>query len=282
MGSKPRQFKFVYYCTIIKQMKTETLSYNTGCQPNAWSLLIGPDRIGSLAYDSFNRYISQLAYAAFDLYDPHALSVMAKEIFTERAEIRKIRVAFLTSEWCWLPTAIVGEKDAHKWLAEKWPEKPGHEWVADNSGPAEATAWVRVPSHLIAQLKKLSTVVEFSHAAMFRPNARLNSTDSLEIIRMGDWYWFSVWKLGKFHYAQPQLIRSVDDLLYLLSELTAEFKLLPDLLDVQLLGEWPFDAEEVSFLRTRFRNLHGSEVDWKNLPGEEPSHWYTPFAKILS
>lgn len=263
-------------------MKSETLTYNTTAQPNTWLLMIGPDRVGSLAYDSFNRYVSQLAYTAFDLYAPDILPRMAKESFTERAEIRKIRVACLMSEWCWLPTAIVGEKDAHKWLSEKWPEKPGHEWVADSSGPAEATAWVRVPSHLIIQLNKLSTAVEFSHAAMFRPIAVSNSADKLEIIRMGEWCWFSVWKQGKFHYAQPHLIRTADDLLYLLSILMDEYKLSPDLLEVQLLGEWPLDAEEVSVLRTRFRNLHGSEVDWKNLPGDQPSHWYSPIAKILS
>ena len=263
-------------------MKSEIFTYQPTSQPNAWILLIGPDRIGSLAYDSFNRYIRHAEYTPFDLYTPTVFDQLAKELFPARAEIRKIRAAFLLPEWCWLPSAVIGEKDAQKWLAAQWPEKPGHEWVADRNGPAEATAWVRVPSHLINQLKKLSADVQCTHAAPFISASTNNSMDRMEIIRMGNWCWFSIWKQNQFHYAQPHYIGSTDDLLYVLSLLAAEYKFSPDQMDVQLLGEWPVVAEELSALRARFRNLHGTEVGWKDLPGDQPPHWFTPLAKILS
>jgi hypothetical protein len=158
MSRKPRQIKFVYYCILIRQMKSEIFTYQPTSQPNAWILLIGPDRIGSLAYDSFNRYIRHAEYTPFDLYTPTVFDQLAKEVFPARAEIRKIRAAFLLPEWCWLPSAVIGEKDAQKWLAAQWPEKPGHEWVADRNGPAEATCNARMRLHLYPRRRTIQWI----------------------------------------------------------------------------------------------------------------------------
>ncbi|MFM7672694.1 MAG: hypothetical protein ACKO6Q_08915 [Bacteroidota bacterium] len=263
-------------------MAIVSLSHNISCQPDTLVLIIGPDRFGSAAIDPFNRYIKEHRYSEHDMYAPDTFRQYAKDVFTERAEIRKIRVGFLLSDWCWLPTDMLPDEQPHKLLSAHWPQKPGHTWISDNTGPAQATAWVRVPDHLLEQLKSLSATLEFKHAHFFKTDHQSKYPYQLEILRIGDMGWFSIWEKDRFLYGQPHVIAVTDDLLCTLSLLVEKFELPVKKLDVRLTGEWELASDELVALRQRFSNLRSRESNWRNSTSEHPSHWFTPLEDIFS
>lgn len=263
-------------------MAYDSLTYNPSCQPDTWILLIGPDRYASAAIDPFNRFLLQAEWSDLDLYKPDFFSQRAKAIFTERTEIRKIRVCFLLPEWFWTPTSLDAEVPASHGPTTGWPDKAGHSWINDQIVSADATASVRVPQQILHQLNQHTNSLEYKHCSVFSVRERPATGPQLEILRVGQICWFSLWQSERFLYGQPHPISHADDLLYVLSLLAAKYDLPTDRLNLTLSGDWSLDSPCLDPLRQRFPQLHTRESTWKKLPGDHPAHWYTPLEDIFS
>jgi hypothetical protein len=263
-------------------MTNEIYTYNPACQPDNWILVIGPENYASAAIDRFNRYIKQIEYRPFDLYASGTLREFAKEIFTERAEIRKIRVCFLLSDWCWTPTSLTRTEAIQEWLDPFWSEKTGHTWLSDSCSKNDATAWVRVPKHLIEELNQLSATVEFVHGRFFTSASPSRKQFTLQITRLGQDCWFGLWDQQRLLYAQPHRIEDVNDLLYTLSILVDKYNVKTQQLALQLAGQWTLDSDFLPPLRQRFSDIQSREANWVDGAGMYPAHWFTPLVDTLA
>ncbi|MBM3432055.1 MAG: DUF3822 family protein [Bacteroidetes bacterium] len=263
-------------------MATDSLSFNPSCQPDTWILLIGPDRFASAAIDPFNRYVLQAECSTLDLYSPDFFRQQAKAIFTDRAEIRKIRVCFLLPEWFWTPTSLDAEIPETLGPTTGFPEKAGHDWITDTNPSADATAWVRVPQHILRQLHELTPTLEYKHTAVFFARPKTKSSAHLQILRIGGVCWFSLFEGDRFLYGQPHPVTTAEDLLYVVSLLADTYKFQTGKLELTLTGEWSLDSEWLIPLRQRFAWLTTRESTWKNLSSDRPAHWFTPLEDVFS
>ena len=261
-------------------MPTEPFLMDPNSLPDTWLLWIGSNQYGSLCMDSSTGTIKQLEYRDHDLFCADVFVRHAAELFTDRAAIKTIRVAFRLSDWCWTPTAFTSEKEAvKKWISPCWPDRIGHRWVADGSGPREATAWVLTPDHIRDQLHYLCPTVEYKHATGFiQPTEKTDAT-LLKIVRVKNECWVSLQKSDRFLYGQPHRIETVGDLLFVLSELTHRFELNWADLSINLSGQWESDSDLLSSLRSRSVQISFGETPW-SFAG--PAHWFAPLYELLT
>lgn len=263
-------------------MASATLTFNPSCRPDTWILLVGTDRFASAAIDPFNRFLLQAEWADLDPYAPDFFLTRARALFTDRAEIRKIHVCFLLPQWFWTPTSLEADVFAPEGPAANWPQRSGHSWIADQTGPANATAWVNVPQQILTQLNQLSAPVGFKHASVFCSPARAGQAYRLEILRVGNLCWFSLWAGERFLYGQPHTVTTPEDLLYVLALLSEKFSFRSDRLPIFLTGDWSLEENWLVPLRQRFARLETRDAAWKNLPGDQPAHAFTPLEDIFS
>ncbi len=264
-------------------MGVRSFTLNPSCTPDTWCLWVGPQRVGSVSIDSATGHIKQIGYFPFDPFSPQQLRTLADGAFGKNASILKINVAFRFDQWTWIPTAQCESANAvDKWIRPFFPERMGHSWVDDPRGPAEATAWVDVPAHLIDQLKKLSANIHNCHATGFLSAANSSAGPSLELVRVGNRCWFSLFDNQQFLYGQPHIIEELDDLLYVLGILFEKYGLQATDTRLSLVGEWEPDSDWLNILRLRFNRIEGRDAPIANLGADHPGHWFTPLADLLA
>ena len=263
-------------------MSNDNFSYDPSCHPNNLILCISHDQLGIAAIDLNGKKIQQIGYRPFDLYNSDLLSDLFQEGLVDPNSIKRLRVAFMLNDWCWTPASLTKDKNqALQWIDPLWPERIGHAWIADSNATADATAWVRVPIHLLDQLKKISSDLTFKHASFFNPLPS-SSTCQLSIVRIASTCCFSVWKEGRFLYGQPHTIESTDDLTFVLSLLREKYSLQPEQMGLDLSGQWPLDSEWMDLLQKHFPTIQGRDIHWTDIEAGLPPHWFTPLEDIFT
>jgi hypothetical protein len=263
-------------------MSNDNFSYDPSCRPNNLVLCISHDQLGVAAIDLHEKKIKQIEYRPFDLYNSDTFSDLSKEWIVDTNSINRLRVVFLLNDWCWTPTSLTSQREqALEWIKSFWPDRIGHAWIADSTGTADATAWVRVPVHLLDQLKKISSDLTFTHASFFNPRPP-SSTCQLSIVRIGSTCCFSVWNEGHFLYGQPHTIESTEDLTFVLSLLREKYSLQLDQMELDLSGQWPLDSEWMDLLQKHFPTIQGRDIHWTGIEAGLPPHWFTPLEDIFT
>ena len=264
-------------------MAAEMFTLNPSCTPDTWLLWVGMNRFGAAAIDTSSRLVKTIGYHSLDLYQPDQLRSAAAAAFGEQASIRKIMVAFRLDSWCWTPASAGNSPEViEKWIHPFFPQRVGHSWIADSEGPNGAVGWVEVPGHLLAQLQALSPQVFFRHAAGFKHLSVADHACRLELTRVGDRGWFSIWQNGNFIYGQPHVVETEADLLYVLSMLSEKFDLPTAEMKLTLTGEWEADSEWLSVLRRYFSKIEGRDAGFVLQEIDQPGHWFTPLSDLLS
>jgi hypothetical protein len=255
-------------------MQTDKFHLDPACNPNTWLLWIGASQYGSLCMDSSTGIVKQLEYRDHDLYGSDVFVRHAAELFSDRAAIQTIRVAFRLNEWCWTPTAFTSEKEAvQKWIAPFWPDRIGHRWVADGDGLLDATAWVWTPDHIRDQLHHLCNRVEYKHTAGFSHSTQSIDATHVQLVRLQNDCWITLTQANRFLYGQPHRIETEGDLLYVLAGLIDRFSLNWSNIDISLSGQWALESELIAALKKRTERIAYTDSPFSF---SEPAHWFTP------